>query len=311
MPQNIILCIERSKNPWEFPEAIANLYMNRFAIDEDAAFEIVDIIRLPGIHKTEKNLLRNAFKKAMFAENLPLPIHITCATDSHPSGRINNIEQLLLEFQIDSVLLTTINWSRILLIDQETTDIMYNEVTNDIDITENSQFNLNGTSKAGLLKRNFLHEDLDLFFQAMHNNEITSFIGGRFDRMEFLKLHFTFTVQKLTKTELSLLEKMDEDYIASFMFYNDQKQTNLRLFERRNVFDVEEMNLSSELKSKSKFKKSNCSRNTVILQKSALFKNLNPIWTRDHQIDRSVHAEKRRLSKKLCKKHKQKKRKTK
>ena len=65
MPQNIILCIERSKKPCEFPEALANLYMNRFAIDEDAAFEIVDIIRLTGIHrdKTEKHFLRNVFKK--------------------------------------------------------------------------------------------------------------------------------------------------------------------------------------------------------------------------------------------------------
>ena len=61
--------------------------MNRFAIDEDAAFEIVDIIRLPGIHKskTEK----------------PLPIHIICATNSHLSDQMNIIDELLPEFQID------------------------------------------------------------------------------------------------------------------------------------------------------------------------------------------------------------------
>ena len=86
-----------------YQEAIANLYRNRFAIDEAAAFEIVDIIRLPGIHKskTEKHLLRNAFKKEMFAENVPLPIHIICATNSHLSDQMNIIDELLLEFQID------------------------------------------------------------------------------------------------------------------------------------------------------------------------------------------------------------------
>ena len=258
MPQNIILCIERSKKPCEFPEAIANLYMNRFAIDEDVAFEIVDIIRLTGIHndKTEKHLLRNAFEKAMLAENLPLPIHIFWATVSPSSGRMNDIKQLLLEFQIDSALLTTISWTRMSLLSQESTKIMYKGIANytDInimgyqitfDITQNSRSNLNATFKK------HLHDELDLFFHGMRKNKISSFIGNR-DRK-----NFTFTVQKLTKTELSLLEKMDKDYFATFVSYNKE--------EWRKKIDLKKLKLSE---SKSRYKLSSCSRCTLFIPKS-------------------------------------------
>ena len=47
MPQNIIIFIEPPDHKWSYPFKIANLYMNRFAIDEDAAFEIRDVIILP------------------------------------------------------------------------------------------------------------------------------------------------------------------------------------------------------------------------------------------------------------------------
>ena len=47
MPQNIIICIEPPDHKWSCPFKIANLYMNRFAIDEDAAFEITDVLILP------------------------------------------------------------------------------------------------------------------------------------------------------------------------------------------------------------------------------------------------------------------------
>ena len=246
MPQNIILCIERSKNPWEFPEAIANLYMNRFAIDEDAAFEIVDIIRLPEIYnRKELTLIRNSFKKAMFAGTLPLPIHIFCAIVSPSSGRMNDIKQLLLEFQIDSALLTTISWTRTSLVSQESTEIMYKGIANNSDITQNFQFNLNATFKKPL------HDELDLFFHGMRKNKISSFIGNR-DRK-----NFTFTVQKLTKTELSLLEKMDKDYFATFVSYNKE--------EWRKKIDLKKLKLSE---SKSRYKLSSCSRCTLFIPKS-------------------------------------------
>ena len=83
---------------------------------------------------------------------------------------MNDFEQLLLEFQINSALLTTISWTRMSLVSQESTEIMYKGIANNSDITQNFQFNLNATFKKPL------HDDLDLFFHGIRkqgppNNE--------------------------------------------------------------------------------------------------------------------------------------------
>ena len=44
--QKIILFIEPSEDAWRTPLKIGNLFMNRFAVDEDAASEILKIFEL-------------------------------------------------------------------------------------------------------------------------------------------------------------------------------------------------------------------------------------------------------------------------
>ena len=44
--QKIVLFIEPSEEAWQTPSKIGNLFMNRFAVDEDAAFEILKIFEL-------------------------------------------------------------------------------------------------------------------------------------------------------------------------------------------------------------------------------------------------------------------------
>ena len=44
--QKIVLFIQPSKDAWRTPLEIGNLFMNRFALDEDAAFEILKIFEL-------------------------------------------------------------------------------------------------------------------------------------------------------------------------------------------------------------------------------------------------------------------------
>ena len=44
--QKIVLFIEPSEESWQTPLKIGNLFMNRFAIDEDAASEILKIFEL-------------------------------------------------------------------------------------------------------------------------------------------------------------------------------------------------------------------------------------------------------------------------
>ena len=44
--QKIVLFIEPNDRAYETPLKIGNLFMNRFAVDEDAAFEILKIFEL-------------------------------------------------------------------------------------------------------------------------------------------------------------------------------------------------------------------------------------------------------------------------
>ena len=44
--QKIVLFIESSEKPYDKPSKIGNLFMNRIAIDEDAAHEILKIYHL-------------------------------------------------------------------------------------------------------------------------------------------------------------------------------------------------------------------------------------------------------------------------
>ena len=44
--QKIVLFIETPRLPYDFPSNIGNLFMNRFAIDEEANYEILKIFKL-------------------------------------------------------------------------------------------------------------------------------------------------------------------------------------------------------------------------------------------------------------------------
>ena len=44
--QKIVLFIEPNEDAWCTPSKIGHLFMNRFAIDEDASFEIVKVLEL-------------------------------------------------------------------------------------------------------------------------------------------------------------------------------------------------------------------------------------------------------------------------
>ena len=47
--QKIVLFIEPTEDAWGTPFKIGNLFMNRFAVDEDAASEILKIYELEGM----------------------------------------------------------------------------------------------------------------------------------------------------------------------------------------------------------------------------------------------------------------------
>ena len=73
MSQNLYFLIEPNSIPYEFPLKISNLYLNRFAIDEDAAFEILGVdylhlssqnyLTLPEKRIRDETFERNALKE--------------------------------------------------------------------------------------------------------------------------------------------------------------------------------------------------------------------------------------------------------
>ena len=44
--QKIILFIEPNEDAWFTPAKIGDLFMNRFAVDEDTAFEVINVLEL-------------------------------------------------------------------------------------------------------------------------------------------------------------------------------------------------------------------------------------------------------------------------
>ena len=93
MPQRIIIYIEPSDDKWSCPLKIGNLYMNRFAIDEEAAFEIQDVVTIPISASNgfiEKEMLRSAFQKLTNDKAASLPIHLFYASNLF-AGKIGKI----------------------------------------------------------------------------------------------------------------------------------------------------------------------------------------------------------------------------
>ena len=134
MKQQIILFIEPAKEEWKCPESIGNLYMylNRFAIDEDAAHEVLGVYYFqqssPELCDPKNNLfLKNATErqqKERFdnkliqkglkiaaknrSSNIQTHIFISTTSSMHekPSKRIEYILNLIQHHRIASVLFT-------------------------------------------------------------------------------------------------------------------------------------------------------------------------------------------------------------
>ena len=60
--QKIVLFIEPSDDAWRTPLKIGNLFMNRFAVDEDAAFEVMKIFELEKTSFEMSKLSQSTFK---------------------------------------------------------------------------------------------------------------------------------------------------------------------------------------------------------------------------------------------------------
>ena len=60
---HIVLFMEPSEDKWRIPLKLGRLYMNRFAIDEDAGFEIIKVVELKATSYEMK--LANSYDKSL------------------------------------------------------------------------------------------------------------------------------------------------------------------------------------------------------------------------------------------------------
>ena len=135
--QNIILIIEPPNEPWVFPSKIGNSYINRFTIDEDAAFELLGIYYLSNelvITKTQSGIrkrksqesraydlktLTNAIQNASkFGQNSET--HLVMSLDfSFRYGYIPEIARVMTKYQMDRIMITKLKMHRENLITKE------------------------------------------------------------------------------------------------------------------------------------------------------------------------------------------------
>ena len=106
MRHQIILFIEPEKEAWQRQESIANLFMNRFSIDEKTAHEILGVYYLePPYWKTIENGIEIAAKNAMDNSEY----HIICAGMVHKKECMvlkKNFRNLMQKHRMSSILLT-------------------------------------------------------------------------------------------------------------------------------------------------------------------------------------------------------------
>ena len=249
MPQtkarSIIIFLEPSDFKWLCPSKIANLYMNRFAIDEEAAFEI-QLLELPlgkladrHIKETEKEMIRKAFNKASDICNgdiLP-SINLFYATQDFAripfyrhkimKERKEFIQEMLIEFELVSALLTNLVWIRAGICDKKTGTIPGKfsigcSFNLDIEFDNNSQNNLSTDDPTEIFNTGLtsLHDELDLFFHAIHKNEDIVDTPVSISPENFFRLG-SVAFQKLTKHDSKLTNNIDEDYLENYHFiYN-------------------------------------------------------------------------------------------
>ena len=151
MKQQIILFIEPAKEAWKCNESIGNLFMNRFAIDEDAAHEVLgvyylkqssyemcnyqheayasNVIERQRKERFDRKTIAKGIKYAAKHRCYNTELHIFSAGLLHEdkSERIEYISHVLHKQKISSILLTQLTLTRIRLSSAEDVQLAYKD----------------------------------------------------------------------------------------------------------------------------------------------------------------------------------------
>ena len=168
--------------------------------------------------------------------------------------RLRLIQRLLYELKIDSLLLTNIQWDRHAICSKEELIKWYKNEAVSCDLTNDNYF------RKKFEIGNFLHNELDLFFDTMLKNEDI----GHTRTNELAPEEFMIACQKLKENELEKLDKMDENFLETFIDYRGYVGLDKGDDGDKRLQNHIESNKKSE--SNSRFAVSLCRRTTDLLR---------------------------------------------
>ena len=255
--RDIIFFMEPSLQPRMTPLKIGKMYLNRFTIDEDAAYELSGVFDMKpsgeNFHRCKSDLEMDFRKDPSDITTIDTCIQKTgenaiffYAGDSYymsgesqgiliVSGRLRNIfGRSMIKHKVKTATLIILSMWRIQLATQE--EVKYHPSDNSFSINP-SIIRYPGHVRCHRYMDKSVHDDLDDLFESFE-------LGKKYEDD-----YGTFCFQKLTEEEMTLLENKDKSYLNTFARPNP---------------DIEEDEMK-ESKSESKFVLNECERTTIRL----------------------------------------------
>ena len=226
--QNITFFVEPIERPYETSWKMGKLYMNRFTIDENAAFEIQSIYILspmeclafshtpdPNKESQDSEIFEAGLRAIAEAGLHESKIHFIYVGNYTEYGRYDSILESFIangmkKYNINSVLLTTISQERERLITKEATEEYYDRKI---------QYSYDSTMRHGPWNiKTSVNDDLESLFEDLK-------IGRKVKKLEW-----SYFLPELTEKELPLVETRDEDHLKTYSCYWDPIHVNKTLF---------------------------------------------------------------------------------
>ena len=244
--QNLVLLVGLPEDEYDITMKAVNMCMNRFCIDEDAAFELNGVygMEMPSqtfnnmnaqMHSSKNVLIYPAFEKIVADGAEDLDIHFIYAGELIPSRLEPVIVEAMKFYKIKSVMMTDL-W-------------MWRENL----ITKEAMENFcNGKDE---YRKESVNDDFEILFQDLISRHYFETLFG-YIRLGYASNYFsssamTYFLPKLTKDELKLIENEDYDFMNTF-------------YDGRNP-DVSKAEMAAS-ESDSKFVRGRCRRKTYTIE---------------------------------------------
>ena len=235
--QNLVLLVGLPEDEYDITMKAVNMCMNRFCIDEDAAFELNGVygMEMPSqtfnnmnaqMHSSKNVLIYPAFEKIVANGAEDLDIHFIYAGELIPSRLEPVIVEAMKFYKIKSVMMTDLWMWRENLITKEAMENFCNGKDEYRKESVNDDF------------ETLLRDIIWMYSTWLRNNYFSSSA-------------MTYFLPKLTKDELKLIENEDYDFMNTF-------------YDGRNP-DVSKAEMAAS-ESDSKFVRGRCRRKTYTIE---------------------------------------------